>query len=186
MSPRQEKRRKQKQSGHTRGIMFQTQVNYRGLEIPEVPAELTFLNGRSTALCAVLNSTKPTPGMRGQALPKRLCSARLTPRWPGTCHSYWGERSPSGRPHPLTFHHLLWGYRSQAIFPLSQPALSLRNSRGESHSSVHLRPHEQTARRPPAPGRRVLSPEPTYGREPAERPGSLGYEVTQNKTKCQN
>ena len=31
-----------------------------------------------------------------------------------------------------------------------------------------------------------LSPEPTFGREPAECPGSLGYEATQNKTKCQN
>lgn len=124
MSPRQEKTKKQKQSGHTRGIMFQTQVNYRGLEIPEVPAELTFLNGRSTALCAVLKSTKPIPGTRGQALPKRLCSARLTPSGRGLATLTGGERSPSSRLHPLTFHHLLPGYLSQAIFPVTASTLT--------------------------------------------------------------
>ena len=62
-----------------------------------------------------------------------------------------GELPPSSRLHPLTFRHLLSGYLSQVIFPLSQPARSLRNSRGESHTSVHLRPHEQTALRLSAP-----------------------------------
>lgn len=60
--------KKKSESGHTRGIMFQTEVNYRGLETAAVLAKPTKHKFNSPVCC--LKPKGPILGTEGQVLSK--------------------------------------------------------------------------------------------------------------------